>query len=191
MRYGYARVSSIGQEKHGSSLFDQEETLVEAGAEIIIKEQFTGTTMNRPKLNGLIGKLQKGDTLIVTKLDRLARNAKGAIELTDELFERGVKIHILNMGIIENTTMGKLIRTLLAGFAEFERDTIAERTQTGKAMKRRFDPNWKEGRPKKEVPLFKEYYEKYLNGEISMRKSCKVLNISQGKWYSLVKENGL
>lgn len=72
---------------------------------------------------------------MVTKLDRLARNAPEASALIRSLVDQDISVHILNMGIANNTAMGKLMITILAGFAEFERDMIIERTQAGKKLK--------------------------------------------------------
>ena len=95
--------------------------------------------------------MQKGDTLIVTKLDRFARTAIEGGQIVKDLHDRGVTIHILNMGIADNTPMGKLMVSMLLAFAEFERDMIVERTQGGKAIAR---ANGKrvDGRPKKFTP---------------------------------------
>lgn len=151
MIYGYSRVSSIGQCKHGNSLADQEERLLAAGAQEIVCDTFTGTKMDRPELAKLLARLQSGDKLIVTKLDRFARTAVEGGQIVKELHEKGVTIHILNMGIADNTPMGKLMVTMLLAFAEFERDMIVERTQAGKAIAR---ANGKrvDGRPKKYIP---------------------------------------
>jgi len=148
MVYGYARVSTKGQAKDGNSLEAQENLLKEAGAEIVYKDAFTGTKADRPELNKLLNKLQPGDKLIVTKLDRIARSAQQGIEIIDKLAEKGVTVHILNIGIIDKSPTGKLIRTIFLGFAEFERDMIVERTQEGKAIAKQ-KPDFKEGRPKK------------------------------------------
>ncbi len=86
--------------------------------------------------------------MIVTKLDRVARSATQGIELVNSLLNKGVTVHILNMGIMDNTPTGKLIRTIMLAFAEFERDMIVERTQEGKAIAKQ-NPNFTEGRPKK------------------------------------------
>ena len=86
--------------------------------------------------------------MIVTKLDRIARSVTQGIELVNALIEKGVIVHILNMGIMDNTPTGKLIRTIMLAFAEFERDMIVERTQEGKAIAKQ-KPDYKEGRPKK------------------------------------------
>lgn len=148
MIYGYARVSTKGQATKGNSLDDQYKALVDAKCDEIVEEQYTGTTTNRPKFNALIDKLQKGDTLVVTKLDRFARNAGDGSTLVKSLLHRGVKVHILNMGLIDDTPTGKLIANILLSFAEFERDMIVERTQAGKAIARTKE-GFKEGRPKK------------------------------------------
>jgi DNA invertase Pin-like site-specific DNA recombinase len=121
------------------------------GCQKIIKEAFSGKTMERPAFQGLLEALQEGDTLVVCKLDRFARTAIEGVQTVRELFERGVRVHILNMGLIENTLTGNLILTVMLAFAEYERGMIVERTQTGKAVARQ-DPKFKDGRPKKFTP---------------------------------------
>ena len=136
MIYGYARVSTTKQMKNGNSLEDQEKELREAGAEKILSDSFTGTKMDRPQFTKLMKEIKTGDKLIVTKLDRFARTAVEGGAIVKQLHEMGVTIHILNMGVADNTPMGKLMVTMLLAFAEFERDMIVERTQTGKAVAR-------------------------------------------------------
>lgn len=148
MVYGYARVSTKGQAKDGNSLEGQKTELREAGAEIIFSDAFTGTKAHRPELDKLLSQIQEGDKLIVTKLDRIARSVTQGIELVNSLIEKGVTVHILNMGIMDNTPQGKLMRTIMLAFAEFERDMIIERTQEGKEIAKQ-KPDYKEGRPKK------------------------------------------
>ena len=148
MIYGYARVSTTGQSKDGNSLEDQTQALQQYGCQEIITEAFTGKTMERPQFQLLLKKLQSGDTLVVTKLDRFARTAIDGVATVRSLFERGIRVHILNMGLVENTLTGNLILTVMLAFAEYERGMIVERTQTGKAVAR-LNPNYREGRPKK------------------------------------------
>ena len=148
MIYGYARVSTATQGRDGNSLEDQVAALEKYGCQEIVKEAFTGKTMDRPKFLSLLEALQEGDTLVVCKLDRFARTAIEGVQTVRELFERGVRVHILNMGLIENTLTGNLILTVMLAFAEYERGMIVERTQTGKAVARQ-DPNYREGRPRK------------------------------------------
>ncbi len=147
MIYGYARVSTAGQGKDGNSLESQEQKLRENGAAVVIREVFTGTKTDRPEFTKLLANLQEGDTLMVTKLDRLARTAVDGGAVARDLYNRGVRLHILNMGIIEHTAIGELLLNVMLAFAQFERDMIVERTQEGKAIAKK-DPDFREGRPR-------------------------------------------
>ena len=149
MIFGYARVSTKTQARDGNSLDGQIQALKDAGAEKIYKDTFSGTKMDRPEFEKLRMKLRKGDTLIVTKLDRLARSVSQASGLITELIDQGVIIHVLNLGILSNDSMNTLMRIILLAFAQFERDMIVQRTQVGKAVARATDPNFREGRPRK------------------------------------------
>ncbi len=142
MKYGYARVSTTDQK-----LENQLEALKIAGADKIYQEKFTGTTTERPELTKLLQQLNPDDTLIVTKLDRFARNTREALDIIQDLFNREIKVNILNMGLIDNTPTGQLIFTIFSAFAQFERDMIVTRTQEGKAYAKRNDPHFREGRP--------------------------------------------
>ena len=135
------------QAKDGNSLEVQEQLLKENGAEEIYSDAFTGTKAHRPELDKLLAALQTGDKLVVTKLDRIARSASQGIELVQTLLDKGITVHVLNMGLLDNTPTGKLIRNIMLAFAEFERDMIIERTQEGKAIARR-QPDFREGRPR-------------------------------------------
>ena len=148
MIFGYCRVSTRGQAKDGNSLEAQRIAVTEAGAEKIYSDAFTGTKTHRPELDKLLMEIKAGDKLIVTKLDRVARSASQGAKLIQSLIERGVTVHILNMGILDYSPTGKLIRMIFFAFAEFERDMIVERTQEGKAIAKQ-NPDFREGRPKK------------------------------------------
>jgi DNA invertase Pin-like site-specific DNA recombinase len=160
MIYGYCRVSSKGQ-LEGNGMEVQEKEILEKylNAEIL-KEQYTGKTTERPMFIGLIVNLKAGDTLCVTKLDRLARNTVEGINIVQELFNRGVAVHVLNIGLLENTSMGKFFLTTLLAVAEMERNTILERTQAGKEIAKT-KAGFKEGRPK-------SYTEKQLDNAVKM-----------------------
>lgn len=151
MVYGYARVSTKGQAKDGNSLDAQVQALKDNGATEIFVDSFTGTKMDRPQFDELIGKLKAGDTLIVTKLDRFARSVSQASDLITELIDKGITINVLNLGILSNDSVSTLMRNVLLSFAQFERDMIVTRTQEGKAIAKQ-NPNYKEGRPKKYTP---------------------------------------
>lgn len=143
MKYGYARVSTLNQD-----LEAQIQALEKEGCDKIYTDKFTGTKTDRPRFNILLKELRKGDTLVVTKLDRFARTTADGINTVKELFEKGVKVHVLNMGLIEDTPTGRLILSVMLAFAEFERDMIVERTQEGKAIAKQKD-DFREGRPNK------------------------------------------
>jgi DNA invertase Pin-like site-specific DNA recombinase len=151
MIYGYARVSTATQGRDGNSLEEQEAALRAHGCEEIVAEAFTGKTMERPKFQSLLERLQPNDTLVVCKLDRFARTTIDGVQTVRGLFERGVKVNILNMGMVENTLTGNLIMTIMLAFAEYERGMIVERTQTGKMIARQ-NPDFRDGRPKKYSP---------------------------------------
>lgn len=191
-RKGYGRVSSKGQALNGNSLEDQKNKLMDAGCaeEDIVLETYTGTKMDRPKFGKLIDELEAGDTLVVCKLDRFARTASEGSELVKSLLARGVNVHILNMGLIENTPTGRLILNVLLSFAEFERDMIVERTSEGKAVARATNPDFKEGRPRREIPSeFAELLRKSDAGEVSVAAACAALGIHRTQWYRW-KESG-
>ena len=192
MIYGYARVSTDKQNLYGNSMVDQVTVLEQNGAMEIYKDKYTGTKMHRPEFDKLMGMLQDGDTLIVTKLDRLGRSAEGIIGLIKALLARNITVKVLNMGTIENNPVGRLIVTFLAGFAEFERDLIVERTMAGRAYKRATDPNYREGRKVKQYDelLFSELQVRVINGEITAKEAAAALGIGRSKWFEIVKEKG-
>lgn len=148
MKYGYARVSTHGQAKDGNSLEIQEKSLLEEGCEKIFSDRFSGTKTDRPEFKKLLKKLEEGDTLVVTKLDRFARSTIEGSQIIKDLLDKGVIVNILNIGRLDNTPQSKLMRTMFFAFAEFERDMIIERTQEGKAIAKQRE-DYREGRPKK------------------------------------------
>lgn len=165
MKYGYARVSSKNQD-----LEVQISQLKSESCEIIYQEKITGTKVDRPEFKKVLSALKKGDTLVVTKLDRLARNTKEGIEIIDDLFKRDIKVHVLNVGLLENTTMGRFFLQTMLAVAEMERNMIIERTQEGKELAK-LNPNFKEGRPKKfgkeQIKLALELMESHSAKQVS------------------------
>jgi len=146
--YGYARVSTKKQAKDGNSLEAQEAALKAAGAEKVYSDAFTGTTANRPQLDRLMSVLRHGDTLIVTKLDRIARSTMQGLQLVRELVGKGVTVNVLNMGTLSDKPEDALRLTMFLAFAQYERDMILQRTREGKEIARQHE-GFREGRPKK------------------------------------------
>lgn len=167
MIYGYARVSTRAQIK-GNSLEEQRQQLVNAGCGCVIEEQYTGKTMDRPELDGLLARLVSGDTLMVTKLDRLARSATEGAKVIKDLTDKGIRVNILNMGNVDERPQGRLMLHILLAFAEFERDMIVERTQAGKAIART-KAGFREGRP----PIAKMRKDAAVNMVLNDGKSYK------------------
>ncbi len=174
MNYGYGRVSTLGQ-KDGNSLEEQSRQIKERYPDAVIIEEAYSGAKERPIFNALLDKLVEGDTLVVTKLDRFCRTVKEGLGYIDELLAKGVRIHILNMGLIEDTPMGRLMVTNLLAFAEFERAMILERTQGGKAIAKQ-KPGYKEGRKPK-------VFDKTLLAGETVSQACVRLGISRSTWY--------
>lgn len=177
MIYGYARVSTKGQARDGNGLEAQIEQLKKEGAETIFADTFTGTTTTRPEFDKLIATIKPGDTLIVTKLDRIARTALQGSKIVQDLLNKNISVNVLNMGKMDNTPTGKLICQIMFAFAEFERNMIVERTQEGKAIAK-CDPNFREGRPKKYGKERIEYALNLLNQGNSYKKVERITSIS-------------
>lgn len=187
MIYGYARVSTKTQAREGNSLRVQAECLRERGAQVIYSEAYIGTKVARPQLDLLMSNLKKGDTVIVTKLDRMARNTKEGLELIDKIVDLGCTLNVLNMGVFENTSMGKVMRTMMLAFAEFERDMIVQRTQEGKNIAKTKE-GYREGRPKLSREGFEDAYFRVREGLLSKQEACQELGVSTRTWYRMIEE---
>ena len=181
MIYGYARVSTKGQARDGNSLEAQTSILTEAGAEKIYYDSYTGTTTDRPEFDKLKDILAPGDKLLITKLDRFARTVAQGSSLIESLIEKGVTVHVLNIGIMDNTPTGKLIRNVMLSFAEFERDMIVERTQEGKAIARE-----KGIRVDIPLPLLQKFLKKQKDGDLTVNQCCSELGIGRTTWYKKI-----
>ena len=129
MKIGYARVSTTGQ-----SYEIQEEKLKAAGCEKVLAEKLSGkTTDNRKALQTLIEYVREGDTVMVTKLDRLARSVSDAVKIVEALEAKGVDFVVLdNASIDTRTPQGKMVFHILAAVGEMERSLINERTAEGR-----------------------------------------------------------
>ncbi len=146
--YGYARVSSAGQ-----SLDVQREALHAAGCIMVREEKVSGSKLEgRDELQTLMDFMRDGDTLVVTKLDRLARNTLDTLGLIEELSDRGVAFKSLAEPWADTTSpAAKLMLTIFAGVAEFERDRIRERQTEGISRAKALGAY--KGRPRSADPL--------------------------------------
>lgn len=158
--YGYTRVSARNQVDGNSLEQQRNEILAKYPNAIIKQEQFTGKVMERPIFDELIQALKKGDTLVVTKLDRFARTTTDGLNIINKLLANEITVDILTIGLMDNTPSSELIRTIFLAFAKFERDMIIERTQEGKSIASTKE-GFKDGRPPK-------YNKKQVNNALSM-----------------------
>lgn len=181
-KYGYARVSTKNQFNHETYL-NQFEKLKNEGIseENIYFDNYSGkSAKDRENLNKLLELVIDGDTVVTTKLDRLARNASDALEIAEQLNKKGVKLHILNMGLIDNSPIGKLMFTVFSAFSEFERDLIVERMQEGKEYKRKHDPTFKDGRKSKlNTKQLEIIYKHFSDGILTNEEIANMFNVSR------------
>ncbi|KJL04347.1 recombinase family protein [Priestia aryabhattai] len=191
MKYGYARVSSVGQ-----NLTAQIRQLEEIGCDLVFKEKVSGRKKeDREQFNILLGKVQKGDTIVVTKLDRFARSTKDALSTIEYLNNKGVSLVVLNMGgdkVDTATAIGKLMITVLSGIAEFEADMIKERQLEGieEAKKR----GVYKGRPAKYTEKHRglqhaiELFHNRDTNKLTVKEIEEITKISRATLYRAVKK---
>ena len=130
-RIGYSRVSTLDQDPSS-----QEDALARAGVDRIFVEHFSGTRASRPEWDRAREVLRRGDTLVVTRLDRLGRSTKDLLGISQWLEARGVELQVIEQPIDTRTPEGRMFFTILAAFAKFERDLIIARTKDGLAAAR-------------------------------------------------------
>jgi len=143
MKIGYARVSTEDQK-----LTIQLEALKKAGCTRIFREKVSGAYRDRSELNRMLDQLRQGDVVTVWKLDRLARSTRNLLEIVETIGNSGARFQSISEPWADTTThAGKMIMTIFAGIAEFERDLIRERTGAGRADAKKRGVRF--GRPQK------------------------------------------
>ncbi|MBK1637112.1 recombinase family protein [Rhodovulum adriaticum] len=129
MLVGYARTSTLDQT---AGLEGQERDLRAAGCERLFVEQVSSVDVKeRAKLAEALAYVREGDTLVVTKLDRLARSVAHLLDILDTLTERGAALRVLDLNLDTGTPTGRLLLTVLGGIAQFEREIMLERQREG------------------------------------------------------------
>jgi DNA invertase Pin-like site-specific DNA recombinase len=188
MLIGYARVSTQDQ-----NLSSQLDALQNAGCAEIYREKMTGAHKHRPELEKLLGKLRPGDTVIIWKLDRLARSLNDLISLVNQIQEKGAALRSLNDQIDTTTPTGKFTFHLFGALAEFERDIISERTKAGLAAARARGRSG--GRPaglsKKAQNAAIVAERLYTENNLSVMEICEQLSISKSTLYNYLRHRGI
>lgn len=141
MFVGYARVST--RDQNPASQID---ALKAAGCDRVFLEKASGANRDRPELKAALDYLRAGDTLVVWKLDRLARSTRQLVETAEDLAKRKIGLKVLTQTIDTNSPGGRLVFHVFAAVAEFERELMLERTHAGLASARA--ANRRGGRPK-------------------------------------------
>lgn len=181
MNYGYIKTSRY----NSSSIEDLESQELEIRSHYdivkIYKENYYKSNNEQEVLEDLIKTLKKGDTLVITTMDKIGTNIQKCFKIINQLYDKKVIIHILNMGKIKDDYIGKIIYNNLVAFSEFEKNRIVTRTQRGKYDAKK-NPNFKEGRPRK---FDKETIDRALGmlsvngGKYSYNEVSEIMNISR------------
>jgi DNA invertase Pin-like site-specific DNA recombinase len=179
MNIGYARVSTLDQ-----NLDLQMQALRKAGCKKIFREKVSGASRERPEFQRMLEQLRKGDTVIVWKVDRLARSTCGLLETMETIREAGARFQSLSEPWANTTThAGKLIMTVFAGIAEFERDLIRERTCVGREAAKGRGTQF--GRPQKLNTEQINLVRRLINEGKSVREIAGTFNVHTATIYRL------
>lgn len=183
--YGYARVSTTDQ-----NLATQIEKLLQFGIkeETIVKEKITGIAEDK-ELNVLIAKMEAGDTLVATRMDRLGRSAVQLLNLMELLEKRGIYLVLMDINLDTRTPMGKLIATIMAAIAEFDRSMIKAKQKDGIAIAKAGGKY--KGRLKRYTDKhdgMNHAIELFQEGKKTVKEICKITNISKSALYRRLKE---
>lgn len=188
MLVGYARVSTIEQneERQIRSLLDQG-----VEEENIFIDKMSGKNVNRPKFQEMMHFVRRGDTLIVSEFSRLSRSTKDLLYTMETLNKKGVKVISLKENLDTDTPQGKLMLTLFAALAEFERELILERQREGIAIAK------EKGKYKGRAPMKfdTQLLNKVLSGvqdkTITISEAARLLNVTRPTVYNILKRNGV
>ena len=180
MKIGYARVSTLDQ---NTEL--QLAALKDAGCDEIYSENLSGKNRNRPELKALLKSLRKDDTVVATKIDRLARSLTDLFKISEEIEEKEANLKILEHDFDTSKPTGKLLFSVLGALAEFERHLIVERTQAGLAQAKA--NGVKLGRKKKVKAADERKMKKLWEAGESWNELAKTFGVSRQSIYNRIK----
>ena len=183
MVVGYARVSTLDQ-----NIERQDIALRELGCEKVYIDKLTGATLDRPEFNKMMDFVREGDTLIVSEYNRLSRSTMDLLTTLQSLEDKGVIVKSMKEDFDTSTPQGKLILTIFAGLAEFERTLMKQRQAEG--IERAKLAGKYKGRKPKEYD--REVLNKVMLGlstkTMTVTKAAELLNVTRPTVYKLLKE---
>lgn len=177
MLVGYARVSTDDQD-----MIRQTFQLRGVGCEKIYQEVMTGTKKNRPQMDAMLEFIREGDVVVVCELTRISRSTKDLFSLVEKIEEKGAKIKSLKEDWLDTTTAhGKLLFTMMAGLAQFERDLISERTR--ETLRAKKAAGVKLGRPRVNDEQLEKAVRLYMTKEFEIKEIEQMTKISKSTLY--------
>lgn len=177
MMIGYARVSTDDQD-----LRLQRAALKEAGCMRTFEEKISGARRDRPELASMIGHLRADDTVVVTRLDRLARSTRDLLDIAETLKEAGAGLRSLAEPWADTTSpAGRMVLTVFAGIGEFERALIHQRTSSGRVAAKARGVRF--GRPPRLTPDQVALGKRLVNEGMSVREAAKLLECHHATLY--------
>ena len=180
MKIGYARVSTVDQ-----MLSLQLEALKKSGCRRIFREKASGAHRDRPELDRMLDQLREGDVVTVWRLDRLARSTRDLLEIVAAIDDAGARFQSLSEPWADTTThAGRMIMTIFAGIAEFERDLIRERTGAGRREAQRRGVRF--GRPRKMNAEQQELARRLLKEGQSVREVARTFSVHPATLYRIL-----
>jgi DNA invertase Pin-like site-specific DNA recombinase len=182
MKVGYIRVSTTEQ-----NTARQEVIMENLKVEKLFREELSGKDTDRPQLKLMMDFVREGDTVVVESYSRLARSTKDLLDLVEKLNQKKVLFISEKENIDTSTPQGRLMFTMFAGLAQFERECMLQRLREGIEIAKQ-QGKYK-GRPKKKLENFTELYASVKNDEISISKASKLLGVSRSTFYRKMKEH--
>jgi len=180
MKLGYARVSTGDQ-----SLDLQRQRLTESGCELLFEEKISGARRSRPELDKLLGQLHKGDVLVVTRLDRLARSTSELLRIAEQLSDKAAGLQSLAEPWADTTSpAGRMVLTVFGGIAEFERTLILSRTDDGRRAAKARGVAF--GRPRKMRPDQQEVARDLIRDGKSVSEVARTFNVHPATIYRCI-----
>ena len=181
MKVGYVRVSTREQ-----NTARQDELMRQLGVEKVYTDKVSGKDTDRPELQKMMDFVRAGDVVVVESFSRFARNTRDLLDLTEQLAAKGVQFISQKEQIDTETPQGKLMLTLFAALAEFERDMILQRQAEGIAIAKA--EGRMTGRPRKATSAFPNVYSEVKTGKKSASQGARELGISRSTWYRKASE---